>query len=435
MARIIRPSHHILNIRSSLRNIGNVIINWPLRVLKSVFHNTLPIQCGAKKMISDQMLGWARLRSFLVWRWKQLCLGILLAPILAGVVLCATIAIQARANQELYVNQAAETLREIIGPKAVSNLEYSVYVSVRRIHRFFYRAHGSVNARVASWLRQPLRDRSILPDTSDRPADLDPLIANPRLAEEGKWRPMKARTPGLWRTQIRPNPNEADESVDLVAIDLHRLQLKYIPGTEVTENDQLSKIPRGDRSSVVAVFNGGYRNHHDDTGQLKSGILYRPLQDDEGSIVLDRGAVWIGNWTDDDRQKFRNADVRQNLPILLDGGRPGAELLALLKKKRLDFPTIRTALGITADRRWLIFAGGSYLEPLELARALRLAYCPEAVHLDQNHGNVYFDLVKGAEGHLQFAGIEPSLHLIMNQKVFMGSKRDFFYITSLHVEN
>lgn len=365
-------------------------------------------------------------------RARRIMLAAALLPVLGMGILGAIVAVQAHINQELYANQAAETLRTIIGRRNVGRIEYVAFTLAQKIHKLTHVSHGQINPTVAQRLSLPLTVELRPGDDGDRPPRIEPLIASPAMVGEGNWRPMDTSRPGLWTTQIRSNPEEQYECVNLVAIDLHRLQLTFVPGTEVTGNPQMSRIPsQKDPSApaVWAVFNGGFRNHDGDTGQRKAGVQYRPLQEGKGSIVLTGNGVEICKWDMLENLEYPAADVRQNLPILLNNGLFDERILHMLKKKRLDFPTYRTGLGLTADHRWLIYAGGAYQEPIELATALRLASCREAIHLDQNRGNVFFDLIKPGKSGLEFTGVDPSLHLIMHKKVLTGSVRDFFYLT------
>jgi hypothetical protein len=339
------------------------------------------------------------------------------------------IGIQAHVNQELYMNQAAETLRDVIGQTEVSELEYSAYLLAEKIRHVRHQANGRVNARVAARIEQPLVRQSPSRDASNRPRDIAPFIVSPTLKKEGKWRPLTSNAPGIWRTKIRPNALEPSEIVELIAMDLRRVRVTYVPGTEVTGENRMSEIPPQDRASVVAVFNGGFRHHELDTGQRKNGIVYRPLQNDKGTVILENAGVEIANWSNAESSKFPNADVRQNLSIFIDNGLLGQTIIGQLRALYLDFPTIRAALGQTADGRWLIFAGEFHMRPPELARALRLASCREAVLLDQNRGNVFFDVASRRQSDLEFSGINPALHLIKNRKLLTGSNRDFFYLT------
>lgn len=380
-----------------------------------------------RKLTSRIVTRFRRVR--LLWRLLRLT-GLFL--FLAGLILGTVIAIQARRNQEFFANQAAETLRAIVGKKVVGKAECMVFKLAHRTRRLLRSRPGRANPRVVERLRQPFKDSP--PPATDAgagPPPIEPLLESPTCSGEGRWQPLEAAHPGLWLTRIRPNAKDSTLFVNLVAIDLNKLQLTFFPGTEVTNKPELSSIPASMRSSLVAVFNGGWREHEKETGQRKAGILYRPLKNDKGTIVLAGTGVDICEWNPAVAARYPTADIRQNLPMFLIKGQAGESLLKYLRRTSLDFPTYRSALGLTTDRRWLFYGVGAALEPLDLATAFRLAACPDVINLDQNHGNVFFDLVKDNQPQPQLWSIETSLQCTKDQKVLTGSNRDFFCLNRI----
>jgi len=365
-----------------------------------------------------------------VWaKFRRLSLGKRLVAVAAalclagGTVFSAVVAVQANLNDELFLNQAAETLRSIIGQEAVNWTEYTVYTWNHRIRKLFRGKPGRENPVVAARLEWPLADALSHGAASDRPANIEPLVGFPVLQGEGQWNHVNG-SQGLWITRVRPNAQEEWEYATLVAIDPQKLKLTFVPGT-IAEEPDLSRIPPEVFPSLVAAFNGGFRGHHLDVGMRKNGAVYKPLRDGLASIIL-TDDVLIRKWDPSVSASYPSADVRQNLRLLLENGKYHPPFSS---KEHLDFPTYRTGLGITADHRWLIFAGGGGLEPNELAVALRLASCSTAVHLDQNRGNVFFETVKRGKSGPTFIGIEPALHHDKSTRFLTGSVRDFFYVT------
>ncbi len=326
-----------------------------------------------------------------------------------------------------------------IGDTAVRRVE-SIYYGVKgSVRRILYSKPGRVDPEVLAELDRP---SPIQPDNgkensvnTDAPPPVTRLIRSPRMKGEGQWEPLQSKEIGLFIAQIRTDAQDASQEVNLIAMDLTKLKLSYVPGTEITQKDELSKIPKRDWSSLVAMFNGGFRENHrynpsmfrNFMGQRKDNITYQALEDGNASIIVDGdGATDIRKWDQATAAKYPSADVRQNLPMLLDDG---AIDPLFMVKQHLHFPTYRTALGIGSDPRWLIFAGGDGLRPLDMAKALKLAHCRNAVHMDQTAGNVMFDLSIPGTAPPVFKGVNPPLHHHRDRKFLQGSDRDFFYIT------
>jgi hypothetical protein len=143
-----------------------------------------------------------------------------------------------------------------------------------------------------------------------------------------------------------------------------------------------------ERRHLIAAFNGGFKLDTAAGGFESYGREGYPLSAGLGSIVTySNGSTDIGTW----RQTVpatgeRVVSVRQNLHLLIDGGRPAADLGCLTcwgaTLGGVAAPA-RSALGITADRR-LIWVGGQSLTPAALADALLAAHVQRAVELDIN---------------------------------------------------
>jgi hypothetical protein len=268
-------------------------------------------------------------------------------------------------------------------------------------------------------------------DGGDAPLPVAPLIALPPLKGEGAWEVLRKDYPWVWLTYLRPQPDFPDRLVYVVAIDLHHFKLSFIPGSECTGSEIVSSIPKADRPLLTAVFNGGFRKDYEShTGQRKDGVEYLHLRNNRGAVVIQGGAVRICNWNDAMNEQYGKADVRENLYSLMSKGQISEKLMKFFEKQHLDYPTYRDALGITEDGRWLLLAIGRWYEPIDVAVALQLASCSEAIYLDQNGGNVFFEhAFPRKDGTVSFIPLVKPLHLEQIDRVLTGSRRDFFYLT------
>ncbi|MGB8877331.1 MAG: hypothetical protein WCD11_13480 [Solirubrobacteraceae bacterium] len=143
-----------------------------------------------------------------------------------------------------------------------------------------------------------------------------------------------------------------------------------------------------ERRALVAAFNGGFKLDVGAGGFQSSGRVGAPLSDGLGSIVTySDGSTDIGSWHRGVPAPGRPVvSVRQNLHLLIDDGRPAANLECLLcwgaTLHGVSAPA-RSALGITAEGD-LIWAGGENLTVRDLANALLGAKVVRAVELDIN---------------------------------------------------
>lgn len=148
------------------------------------------------------------------------------------------------------------------------------------------------------------------------------------------------------------------------------------------------EISRPERRAVVAAFNGGFKLATDSGGFESYGRVARPLGYGLGSIVTySDGYTDIGSWHQGVPAPGRQvASVRQNLDLLIAGGRAAATTGCLTCWGPTLGGTVdpaRSALGVTADGR-LIWAGGEHLTVSALTDALLGARVVRAVELDIN---------------------------------------------------
>jgi hypothetical protein len=143
-----------------------------------------------------------------------------------------------------------------------------------------------------------------------------------------------------------------------------------------------------ERRRVVSAFNGGFKLDTGSGGFQLGGRTAVALSPGLGSIVTyASGRTDIGAWQDGLPASGQPiVSVRQNLHLLVSGGRPAANLDCLLCWGATLGGTAspaRSGLGITGDGR-LIWAGGENLTPPALAAALIGARVRRAVELDIN---------------------------------------------------
>ncbi len=157
-------------------------------------------------------------------------------------------------------------------------------------------------------------------------------------------------------------------------------------------------IQPADARSLVAAFNGGFKMASAEGGYFTEGRLIDPLRTGAASLVIYRnGSVDVGAWGGKLRMTRKVVAVRQNLVLLVDGGRPtplaesadwqawGATCGA--GSCAPSVPGIeqqwRSAVGITADHA-LVYVEGPALSPAQLAAVLARAGAVRGMELDIN---------------------------------------------------
>ena len=128
--------------------------------------------------------------------------------------------------------------------------------------------------------------------------------------------------------------------------------------------------------SLVAAFNAGFKMRHITGGVWTEGrSAGHPLQPGQASIVIYRdGHTQIASWGRDAVMGSDVVSVRQNLALIVDGGRTVPDLLTDRTHKwgtfnsQLQF-TWRSGIGIDAQGR-LIYAAGRQMSITQLATAL-----------------------------------------------------------------
>jgi hypothetical protein len=222
------------------------------------------------------------------------------------------------------------------------------------------------------------------------------------LANEGVWQPLVSSTDGhaaIAEAQIRPDAIHTSVLGALVWIDPTRVQLLEVPGTVEPGGSWpiVGTVPTEMRPRLVAAFNGGFRFQDSGGGYYSAGTAAPALVDGAASFVVRTdGTVDVGQWGRDDRMAPNIASVRQNLPLIIDGGHPVPGLDNNTNNRWGDtlgsrVYVWRSAVGIRADGA-LVYAASDGLTATSLADMLVRAGVVRAMELDINPNWVTFNL-------------------------------------------
>ena len=266
------------------------------------------------------------------------------------------------------------------------------------------------------------------------------VTAAPQLAWQA-YGPTQDGIPLMARTLILVDPQRSYAGVALVRIDLSRTRLNVMPGTIEPAHPSgigqaipnLGTVPPADRTGLVAAFNGGFKAVHGHYGMMANGITLLPPIDNLATVAVYKdGSVQMGAWS---RDLFASADMvafRQNCPPLIDAGElnPALGTDATRAWGFTDNTDItwRTAIGLSQDRHYLIYAAGNGTDARFLAQALQQAGAYWAMQLDINQYYAQFITYSHASGEL--TGQRLLDQMTDKPDMFLTPDvRDFFYLT------
>jgi len=226
-----------------------------------------------------------------------------------------------------------------------------------------------------------------------RPPNIRPAI-RPALPGEGVWHPTLAGAgsrPPVLVTSFRPDPNYPQNVAGVAWIDRARTSVWLYPGVQepaVSLPDRGPReVPQRLRSRLVATFNSGFKLSDSGGGFVSGGHTYASLRPGQATILRYRdGHVDVRAWTGGPVAGPAVLYARQNLPLIVNAGRPnpnlsdGPEWGATLGNAVAVW---RSGLGI--DRRGnLIYAAANDMTVGSLAAVLIRAGAVRAMELDIN---------------------------------------------------
>lgn len=232
-------------------------------------------------------------------------------------------------------------------------------------------------------------------------------FASPPIPGEGDWSPA-GRTvggiPALYETTLRPDAVHTSYVVGVAWMDTRLLRATLYSGSEIPGGGpyaHTAPVQPGAARTLVAAFNAGFLMSAANGGYFTDGRTIVPLRGGAASFVVYRnGSATVGAWGRDVRMTSNVVSVRQNLDLLVTGGRPVPGLHSTTTTQwgaTLGNAVYvwRSGLGVTADGA-LVYVGGPGLNVTDLAAVLARAGCVRAMELDINTTWVNFTAYKPA---------------------------------------
>lgn len=248
-------------------------------------------------------------------------------------------------------------------------------------------------------------------------------------------------TGALARTLVHPHPVKPHPYVVLVAIDLRRVDLRLVAGTEEPTSAEVPKerrpgtVPAADLSSLIAVFNGGFMAKHGKWGMMVDGDVFVPPREDGCTVaILEGGSVKIASFPALAPVAAELRAYRQTPPCLIEGGAlhprlPNEDTARLWgAAEGGDREIRRTALGLHADGTTLLFAIGEWVWARDLAAALKSAGAVSAAELDINWSYTRFLLYDHSTPPAVVSTLIEKVEYTKSGYVSKPAPRDFFYL-------
>ncbi|MHB8492808.1 MAG: phosphodiester glycosidase family protein [Solirubrobacteraceae bacterium] len=237
--------------------------------------------------------------------------------------------------------------------------------------------------------------------TEYHPSNIAPLTSPP-LPGEGVWVPTRrdaGPNPPVLVTTFRSEPAEYPRIVAGVAwINTKRTHIQLYPGRLEPSAEMPARgpeeVPPSLRTKLLATFNSGFKVSDSHGGFALNGHSYVPLRNGQATLVgYTNGTVDVIAWQSGPNAGPEIAFARQNLPLLVEEGRPSLAL-----RNGSEWGTTlgnavrvwRSGIGVDSHGN-LIYAAANDQTASSLANILIHAGAVRAMELDINSYWVSFN--------------------------------------------
>ena len=377
--------------------------------------------------------------------------------------------------------QGADSLRAIIGDKAVAQLETWIFQVQDNIQQVKYNL--GIEKAASPWQlpspaplvaavfqelppsptptaepsATPLPQATAAPSATAAPT----TTPGPTVTPTPKpWRPAAAHAlgslegEGIWqsyikdpkgqtvayRTFIQPDPKRPYTMVAVVAFDLTKTRLGLVLGFDEPSVKDGPKgsglIPTSDAQSgaLLATFNGAFKAQHGNYGAMAQGLVALPLKKGLATIVMYKdGSIKIGEYGKDIVSVENSIAWRQNCSLIIENG----QINPLVNNDSAEFwganlngetVTWRSGIGISPDGKTLYYFAGPNMMMSVLAAAMQAVDVKSSMQLDINNYWVHFVAVRNQSGKNIPDPLFPDDMKADIGRYLTKYSRDFFYV-------
>ncbi len=248
----------------------------------------------------------------------------------------------------------------------------------------------------------------------------------------------------MYQATVHPHPIKGFMYVVVVAIDRSRVDLHLVAGTlepaskAVPPERRPGLVPQGHQADLIAVFNGGFMAKHGAFGMMVDGDTFLPPREDACTVALFRDrSIRIETWKDLKASEPEMAAYRQAAPCIIEKGVEHPNLETDRRPRPWgssetgEVEIRRSALGLDASGRVLLYGLGEWVTVKALAGAMKAAGAVNAAQLDINWSYTRFLLFgrPAPGGPLQVTStLIPKIKHSRDGYVTNPSERDFFYL-------
>jgi hypothetical protein len=224
---------------------------------------------------------------------------------------------------------------------------------------------------------------------------------------EGIWHPagrLVDGVPAIYTTQVRPDAFHTSYVVGVAWLDTRLLRAQLYSGSEIPGGGPFrfsAPITPAASTTLDAAFNAGFTMRDANGGYYTQHATYAPLRPGAASFVIYAdGSANVGAWGTQVTMGRDVVSVRQNLDLIVNGGRPVPGLVANDNSQwgftlGGAYAVWRSGVGVTRDGA-LVYVGGPTLTITALANLLANAGAVRAMELDINTDWVQFSTYRAA---------------------------------------
>jgi hypothetical protein len=242
-------------------------------------------------------------------------------------------------------------------------------------------------------------------------------------------------SPAVFTALLHPSTGGAP--IGAARLDGSRLRFALYAGTGDPGGSWTNQgaVPASLWPSLVATFNSGFKLAAARGGFYADGHANPPLRSGAASFVIFQdGSATVGQWGRDVQLTANVAAVRQNLELLVDGGRPSGRVATNIQPTwgftlNNQIVNWRSAVGVDGGGQ-VLYVGGPGLDPSALADALIAVGAVRAMELDINPAWVSFNTFTDAgAGGVTATKLLPGMN--RSGRAYLSPfNRDFFAVFS-----